>query len=128
MVVLRKGKRKTLHPVIGVLEEPELKKLASAEKSDAEAFGMRVQDLTPELADQLDLEEVAGVLVSAVDPAGPAGEAGVRRGDVIVEVNHQEVTDTEELQAQLEEADDRALLLIRRGEAQLYVPVKREDS
>ena len=52
----------------------------------------------------------------------------MRRGDVIVEVNHQEVTDTQELQAQLEEADDRALLLIRRGEAQLYVPVKREDS
>jgi serine protease Do len=128
VVVLRKGKRKTLHPVIGVLDEPELKKLASAEKGDAEAFGMRVQNLTPELADQLGLEEAEGVLVSAVDPAGPAREADVRRGDVIVEVNHQEVKDTKELQAQLEEADDRALLLIRRGDAQLYVPLKREAS
>jgi serine protease Do len=128
VVVLRKGKRKTLHPVIGVLEEEKPTEFASAEKGDAEAFGMRVQDLTPELADQLNLEDAEGVLVSAVDPAGPAGEAGVRRGDVIVEVNHQEVKDTEELQAQLEEADDRALLLIRRGEAQLYVPVKREAS
>jgi serine protease Do len=128
VVVLRKGKRKTLHPVIGVLEEPALETLASAEKSDAQAFGMRVQDLTPELADQLNLEEAEGVLVSGVDPAGPAGEAGVRRGDVIIEVNHREVKNTEELQAQLEEADDRALLLIRRGDAQLYVPVKREAS
>jgi serine protease Do len=128
VVVLRKGKQKKLYPKIGVLEEPELKKLASAEKSSAEAFGMRVQDLTPELADQLDLEEAEGVLVSAVDPAGAAGEAGVRRGDVIVEVNHQEVKNAEELQAQLEDADDRALLLIRRGDAQLYVPVKREAS
>ena len=128
VVVLRKGKRKKLHPVIGVLEEPELTKLASAEKSSAEAFGMRVQDLTPELADQLDLEEAEGVLVSAVDPAGPASEANVRRGDVIIEVNRKEVKDMEELQAQLAEAEDRALLLIRRGDAQLYVLVKREAS
>ncbi|HEY5656941.1 MAG TPA: DegQ family serine endoprotease [Myxococcota bacterium] len=128
VLVLRKGKRKTLHPVIGVLDEPELKKLAAAEKTDAEAFGMRVQDVTPELAEQLGLEEPEGVLVSAVDPAGPAGEAGVRRGDVIIEANHEVVRNTEELQARLEKAEDRALLLIRRGDSQLYVPVKREDS
>jgi serine protease Do len=126
VVVIRDGKRKTLNPAIGALEEPEETQLAAASPSGAKAFGMTVQDLTPEIADQLGVEGTEGVVVSSVDPAGPAREAGIRRGDVIVEVDQREVKDSKSLHDQLSKADDRVLLLIRRGDSQLYVPLARE--
>jgi serine protease Do len=131
VVVIRDGKRKTVETVVGALEEPEVA-TASAEQETpggATAFGLRVQDLTPELSEQLGLEaDAKGVVVSSVDPGGPAGDAGLRRGDVIVEVDRHEITNTAELQKRLKETDQRALLLVRRGDSQLYVPLKRQKS
>jgi serine protease Do len=128
IVVVRDGKRKTLQTVVGALDEPEVKTAAAdAAPEGATTFGLRVQDLSPELAEQLGLEaDATGVVVSAVDPNGPAGEAGLRRGDVIVEVDRHEVQSTADLQKRLGETDDRALLLVRRGDSQLYVPLTRE--
>jgi serine protease Do len=129
VVVLRKGKEKTLEAVIGTLEEPEVERAAVEPSSGGAAdFGMRVQKLTPDLADQLGLEAVEGVVVSAIDPSGPAAEAGVQRGDVIIEVNRKPVNDVAGLEQQLAESDKQALLVIRRGDAQIYVPVKRDAS
>ena len=125
IVVMRDGKTKKLKAVIGAMEEPEVRELAKAPEGGASAFGMRVQDLTPDLAEQLGMDSPQGVLVSGVEPGGPAGEAGVRRGDVILEVNRKEVRDVGELTAELQDTEKRALLLIRRGDTQLYVPIKR---
>jgi serine protease Do len=87
---------------------------------------MSVQDLTPEIAEQLGVEGTDGVVVSSVDPTGPAREAGIRRGDVIVEIDQHEVKDSKSLHDQLSKSDERVLLLIRRGDSQLYVPLARE--
>ena len=127
MVVIRNGERVTLRPRIARLEEPEIQRTSvSPSKGSADDFGLRVQDLTEDLASQLGLEEAAqGVVVSAVDPSGPAAEAGIRRGDVIIEVDRHEVSDADDLEKILGEADERALMLIRRGENQLYMTVKR---
>ena len=125
--VIRDGKRVTLHPKIARLDEPELQK-ASVEATPpkgAKSFGMSVQDLSGDLAQQLGLDEAKGVVVTEVDPNGPASEAGIRRGDVILEVGRQEVKDAQTLQKALEKSDERALLLVRRGENQLYMTVKR---
>jgi serine protease Do len=129
VVVIRDGKRKKIGTVVGALEEPDLAK-ASTEPSTGGAsdFGLRVQDLTPELAQQLGMEANAqGVVVSAVEPGGPAGDAGLRRGDVIVEVDRHEIHDTGQLEKRLGQTDNRALLLVRRGDSQLYVPLKRKS-
>jgi len=126
VVVIRDGKRKTLNPAIGALEEPEVTQLATASPTGAKAFGMSVQDLTPEIAEQLGVEGTDGVVVSSVDPTGPAREAGIRRGDVIVEIDQHEVKDSKSLHDQLSKSDERVLLLIRRGDSQLYVPLARE--
>jgi serine protease Do len=126
IVVIRDGKRVTLQPKIAVLEEPELQKASvTPQSSGSGAFGLSVQDLTDDLAQQLGLQDTKGVVVAAVDPQGPASEAGIRRGDVIIEVDRQEVNDSAALQKLLEKTDDRALMLIRRGENQLYMTVKR---
>ena len=55
----------------------------------------------------------------------PAGEAGLRRGDIIVEVDRQEIASVQELRKRLENSKDSVLMLIQRGEATLFVPVKR---
>jgi serine protease Do len=131
VVVIRDKEKVTLRPTIAALEEPELQRTSVTPQIDegAEAFGMRVQELTEDLAQQLGLgSDSKGVVVSNVDPDGPAQEAGIRRGDVIVEVDRHEVSNPKELQKRLADANDRALLLIRRGDTQLYVPIKRQAS
>ena len=59
-------------------------------------LGVRIQDVTEDLAEGLGLEEARGALVTDV-PEGPAMEAGMEAGDVILSFDGQEVGDTREL-------------------------------
>ncbi len=130
--VLRDGSRKTLSVALD-------ERRADAERDDDEApaprqaakpsgrYGLDVEPLTPEVARQLRTKARAGVVIAAVDPSGPAGEAGLQAGDVIVSVNRATVADGDALKAALERtpAGRPALLLIdRRGEP-AYVPLER---
>ena len=83
-----------------------------------------MQDLTPEIAEQLQLEGGKGVLVAEVEPESPADEAGLRRRDVILEVNQHPVGNVEEFSKALSASKKGALLLVRRGEAEIIVAVK----
>jgi serine protease Do len=129
VVVIRDGKRKTLRAEVGLMEEPDATELASAPQGGGPAaFGMRVQDLTPELAERLGVDESQGAVVTSVEPGSPADDAHLRRGDVILEVDRTEVNDVGDLRDRLEAADDGALLLVRRGDATIFVPIKRGAS
>lgn len=59
-------------------------------------LGVRIQDVQPDVAEALGLEKAAGALVTDV-PEGPAMEAGVLSGDVILTFDGQDVTDTRQL-------------------------------
>jgi serine protease Do len=122
----RDGKRKTMKIQIGELNDPN--QLASIDSSTgaAKSFGLKAQDLTPALAKQLGLDDVAGVIVTDVEPNGPAAEAGIRRGDIIVELDQKSVDSAADLTRQLESADASVLALVKRGDNTLYVPLKRE--
>ena len=61
-------------------------------------LGVYIQEVTPEIAEQFDLTEAKGVLVGDVIEDSPAEEAGIKRGDIIVRVNDEEVNSPEELQ------------------------------
>jgi serine protease Do len=124
VVVVRNGKRKTMRVKVGALEEPQLAR-AEDDASNPAVFGLRAQNLTPEIAEQLGVENNGGVVVTEVQPGSPADEAGLRRGDIIVEVNRNEVKDLAELREQLQASDKSVLMLIRRDDATLYVPMKR---
>jgi S1-C subfamily serine protease len=50
-------------------------------------LGVSIQDLTPDLAAALSLDVDRGAVVSQVEPGSPAAEAGIRAGDVVVELN-----------------------------------------
>jgi serine protease Do len=58
-------------------------------------IGLLVQEVTPLIARSLGLDDVRGVIVSQVDKDSPADKAGIRRGDVILEVNKEPVKNFE---------------------------------
>jgi serine protease Do len=128
VVVLRNGKEKTFQVKVGELKDAEVQAAAGKPgETGPTALGMRVQNLTPEIAEQLGLEDDHGVVVSAIEPGSPADEAGIRRGDVILEADRQAVKDVKELQERLGDTKKGALLLVRRGDANLYVAIKKKD-
>jgi S1-C subfamily serine protease len=69
-----------------------------------------------------------GVVVTRVAPGSSAAEAGMRTGDVILEVDKHESSNVAALEQQLADADDGALLLVRRGEQTIFVPLKPPTS
>jgi serine protease Do len=81
--------------------------------------GVRVQEITPVLAQYLGMPGPTGVIVSFVEPGSPAEEAGMRRGDVIVAINGAPVDDIRQARARLfgaQVGDELALRVLREGE------------
>jgi membrane-associated protease RseP (regulator of RpoE activity) len=77
-----------------------------------------VQQLTPQLAQRLGYgKNEKGLVVSKVEALSPAAEAGIRRGDVIKEINRKEVRNREDLRSIIEEISekDSLLMLVKRG-------------
>jgi len=124
VLVLRDGKRKTLTAKIAAMEDDEVIEVATRD-SGASAFGVRVQEVTPEIAQQLGVDGSDGVVVTAVEPGGAASEAGLRRGDIILEVNRAPVNNLDDFASNLDDVTSSALLLIRRGDATLFIALKR---
>jgi len=93
---------------------------------DSEKLGLAVQTLTPEIAENLGVEEAKGVVVTAVESGSPADEAGLRRGDVILEVNRQAIEDTDNYKAALKKVEKgkNVLFLVRRGENTIFLALK----
>jgi Do/DeqQ family serine protease len=89
-------------------------------------LGLSLQPLTPQAAKQLGIEgEVTGLVVTDIDPDGPAAEAGIARGDVILEINRQAVSSADQVQAALERSGQRpVLLLINRKGQTIYLTVR----
>lgn len=96
------------------------------ERGGSGRFGMTVEPITPEIARELELDRnIRGVVISDIDPSGAAASAGLRQGDVIHQVNGRPVRTAEEVRSALNAATDKpAVLLIARGEATIFVPLR----
>jgi serine protease Do len=126
VVVIRDKREKELS--VKIEEQP--KEIASigggsAAPSDNEVLsGLEVQQLTPDLADQLNLPHtITGVVIASVEDGSLAEDAGVLAGDVIVEINHQAIKNLEDYQRigrQLK-AGESVLLLLNRSGQMLFV-------
>jgi serine protease Do len=64
-------------------------------------LGIYVQAVTPEIAKQFNRSEGGGALVGQVESGGPAAKAGLKRGDIILQLNGKEVSDSEGLSTQI---------------------------
>lgn len=122
VTVLREKKRVPLTVTIAELKEEEV--VASAPQSGN--LGMTVQNLTPEIAKSLGLKGTDGVVVTAVEPQSVASEAGLRPGDVIVELNRQKIANAAELRKALEEAKPgtNLLFLVQRQGSTIFLAAK----
>jgi serine protease Do len=56
-------------------------------------LGVRIQEVTPDIAESLSLHQPGGAMVAGVNPGGPADQAHLRNGDVILKFNGQDVKD-----------------------------------
>ncbi|MBS1856292.1 MAG: DegQ family serine endoprotease [Acidobacteria bacterium] len=97
----------------------------AANQSAGPRLGISVDRLTPDVASQLGLSaRTTGVVVTGVQPAGPAEDAGLRRGDVIQEIDHKAVAGVEQFRDAVRQAGNSpVLLLIDRGGDHIFVVV-----
>ena len=75
-------------------------------------LGVVIQELTPELASNLGVNDTAGALISEVSPGSPAEKAGLKRGDVVREINGTSVRTVQELRSKIVEAGVGATIKI----------------
>jgi uncharacterized protein len=99
------------------------KTIGAPEKNPSEAqktLGIQTQDLSPDLAGLFDLKPGGGILVADVELGGPAAEAGLQRGDVILKVNEKSLQKSSELESFLQSTKKGGQLkieLIRKGKS-----------
>jgi serine protease Do len=91
-------------------------------------LGMKVRELTAELARQLRTRETAGVVVVELNEEGLAAEAGILLNDIIREVNGRRISSLDDYNKALasDKKSDFVRLLVRRGDSLLYIAVKLE--
>jgi Do/DeqQ family serine protease len=97
----------------------------SEQQSENGKLGLSLQQVTPEIAKQLGLSSGSeGLLVTAVDPNGPAADAGIARGDVLLEINRTAVNSTNDVQSALQQSGSKPILLLvsRKGQT-IYLTV-----
>jgi serine protease Do len=126
IIVIRKGKEKKLTVTVGELEEE--KKIADSTAPEIEkSFGLRVQELTPELAESLSLKGQKGVVVSGIKRDSPGYEAGLHRGDMIQEIEKEPVRDMNDYKRIMGKSASKKqiLMVIRHRGHTRYVILKK---
>jgi serine protease Do len=127
--LMRKGQMKTLNVVIGRLEDQGDADEESApdeqdSQSGAALLGLKLSAITPELRKKYGLDDkITGVVVEAVDPESPAGEKGIKPGDVIVEAAQDSISQPDDVARSIEKirkSGRKAVLLrVENGKGEL---------
>jgi serine protease Do len=124
--ILRDGKEVTESVTLGELPAGEGAAPQGQAPTGAGSLGMTVEPLTPDITQQLGLPAgTRGVVVTRVQPGSPADQAGLRRGDVVQEVNRAPVNNLNQFQQALRGAGNQpVLLLINRGGNSLFLAIQ----
>jgi serine protease Do len=135
LTVWRKGKEVQLNVKVGELEENE--QVAAVPKNQRqnapqppansiETLGMALSPITPDLRDKFEInEKTKGVVITKVDDGSPAAERGLRAGEVIVEINQEQVTSPQQIANKVKEAKTQGrrgvLVMVDRQGEQRFV-------
>lgn len=101
------------------IAKPIVDQLRRGEEIERGYLGVRIQSVSDDLADSLGLPQNRGEFVQSVEPDGAADQAGIRAGDVVLQVNGQDVTTEQTLSflvANIEPGTTVPILLVREGE------------
>jgi serine protease Do len=104
-------------------ELPEKNDNEHASRSTKQELGLELDNLTPDLAQRLDLpSSTRGAVVSDVDSGSAAALAGLESGDVLVEIDHKAVASADDAAQRMgEKKDGGHLLRVRRGSGALFL-------
>jgi serine protease Do len=121
ITIVRGEKPVSLDVTIIALKEEARQTAALSEQK--QNLGLGVETLTPSTAQELGLPVGRGVVVRSVGGSSPAAEAGIRPGDVIVEVDHQRVASVAEMKRMLgrHPKNTPVVILLQRDDQSLYV-------
>lgn len=121
--VMRNGSEKDLSLKLKEMPTETAKTESNGDDESTKALqGVEVENLTPHTAEQLGLpHSTTGVVVADVDPASKMADSGLQKGDVIQEVNHQQVKNVSEFQSAIKKAGDEPLLLVNRQGRTLFI-------
>jgi C-terminal processing protease CtpA/Prc len=112
MVVLRKGEKKTLSVTVGKAPRTRSFAFAMPRGGRVEVFGrsnlqgLRLRELNEQLAEYFGAPEKKGVLVEEVDQESAAGKAGIKAGDVIVQVGKKKIDEIRDVSRALGAFDE----------------------
>lgn len=138
VVVWRKGKEKTVGVKLGELDDETLELASTDPQQDVKTgripdLGLSLATMTPELRERFGLDEkTQGVVITDVDETGSAAEKGLRPGDIIVEVDQEEVRSPDQIVERVKKAKTDGyrvvtLLVLREGDFQ-WIAVRLQDS
>jgi serine protease Do len=122
--VLRDGREKLLSVEIAQLADSSSPPEADAPDETRGGLGVAVADLTTEQRSELGLES-GGVVVTGVGD-GPAAEAGIRRGDVLLRLGQSPIENTRQLRELVAAApaNKPIPILVRRGDSTLFLALE----
>jgi serine protease Do len=119
MKVWRQGATRDMRVNVGEMPAEKVAAAPAAEVKPGK-LGVVVRPLSPEERKTRGID--AGVVVDQVD--GPAAQAGIQRGDVILAFGNEKVENAEQLRKLVDKSKGSVAVLVRRDEATIYVPVK----
>jgi serine protease Do len=126
VVVLREGKRTEIS--VTTAQMPEKTEERGPIQPAREWFGLRVSNITPDIAKQLGLKKTEGVVIVGVEPNSVAQRAGLRAGDMILEVNRQKVFNEDDYRSAMDKTKpDRGVLLLIDREGSTFFATLTEE-
>jgi S1-C subfamily serine protease len=123
LTVLRNGSEKQMSLKLAEMPTETAKaESGNGDESTRALQGIEVANLTPRTAERLGVPASAtGVVVTDIDPASKIADSGLRKGDVIQEVNHEPVKNISEFQRAVKKAGNEPLLLVNRRGQTLFI-------
>lgn len=120
ITVLRDGKTDELTATLDEFqtenaktEKPGNENEEKSEKQSGGKLGLSLQPVTPQIARQIEIPaDTKGMVVTDVDPDGASAERGIVEGDVILQINKQNVSTLDEAQAAIDKSGNRPILLL----------------
>ena len=126
ILLLRKGKEKAISVKLGHRPDEGESEELEDQSSAATQIGIRVQNITEEIARRFDLKDEDGVIISEVEQRSIAAKEGLRRGDIILEVNQESIKSAKEFRRIIKAAKvgDTILLYVKRGDRRFFVGLR----
>ncbi len=129
LTFIRNGKENTVHLTIEELPEEAAVSTNVRNNNVERNLGLIVQEINPQIQRRFRLGESKGVIITDVNPGSIGYEAGLMAGDIILEINKQNIENLDAYRKSVDSLKEgqTALLLVQRASNTIYVALKIEE-